>query len=88
MKSGILKGSSKKKIYQSDINFEHECFSNTFGKSWKLQNVIHIVNLKKTFTNVLNVHAHIETKMIILSAFMTKESRKQNYEKTKTKKQV
>ena len=50
--------------------------------------MIHIVNLKKTFTNVLNVHAHIETKMIIFSAFMTKESRKQNYEKTKTKKQV
>ena len=31
MKSGILKGPPKKKIYQSYKKSDHECFSNEYG---------------------------------------------------------
>ena len=49
-----------------------------------------MVNLKKIFTNVLNTHAPIKTKMIRFNnnVFMTKRITKRNYEKIKTKKQT
>ena len=65
MKSGLFKGPPKKKIYRSyKKKFDHECFKNVLRE--ELENIEGDTygEFEKTFTNVLNTHAPIKTKMI------------------------
>ena len=78
MKSGLFKGPPKKKIYRSYKKFDHECFKNALRE--ELENIEGDTygEFEKTFTNVLNTHAPIKTKMIRFNnkVFMTTELRK------------
>ena len=64
MKSGIFKGPPKKKIYRSYKKFDHECFSNALREELETLEGDTYGEFEKKFTNVLNTHAPIKTKMI------------------------
>ena len=90
MKSGLFKGPPKKKIYRPYKKFDHECFKNVLREELENLEGDTYGEFEKIFTNVLNTHAPIKTKMIRFNnnVFMTKRITKRNYEKIKTKKQT
>ena len=85
MKSGIFKGPPKKKTYRSYKKFDHECFSNGLREELETLEGDTCGEFEKQFTNVLNTHASIKTKMIRFNnnVFMTKELRKEIMKRTK-----
>ena len=88
MKSGIFKGPPKKKIYRSYKKFDHECFSNALREELETLEGDTYGEFEKKFTNVLNTHAPIKTKMIRFNnnVFITKELRKEIMKRSKLRK--
>ena len=85
MKSCIFKGPPKKKIYWSYKKFDHEYFSNALREELETLEVDTYGEFEKKFTNVLNTHAPIKTKMIRFNnnVFITKELRKEIMKRSK-----
>ena len=85
MKSSILKGPPKKKIYRSYKKFDHECFINALREELETLEGDTYGEFKKRLTNVLNIHAPIKTKMKRFNnnAFMTMELGKEIMKRSK-----
>ena len=74
----IFKGPPKKKIYRFYKKFDNECSSNVLREELETLEGDTYGEFENKFTNILNTHGPIKTKMIRFNnnVLMTKELRK------------
>ena len=85
MKSGIFKGSPKKKIYQSYEKFHHKGFSNALREELEKLERATYDEFEKNKNKKINTHVPIKTKMIRFNnnVFTAKELRKEILKRSK-----
>ena len=88
LRSQLVKGNAKTKLYLDYNSFDIKLFKKDFDKNLKSNNTVNFSDFQNTFTTVLHKHAPIKKKIPIFnsSPFMSKTLRKAIMHRSKLKK--
>ena len=74
LRSQLVKGNAKTKLYRDYNSFDIKLFKEDFDKNLKSNNIVNFSDFQNTFTRVLHKHATIKKKILRFnnSTFMSK----------------
>ena len=87
LRSQLVKGNAKTKLYRDYNSFDIKLFKEDLDKNLKSNNTVNFSDFQNTFTTVLHKHDPIKKKILIFNnnPFMSKALRKSFMHKSKLK---